>query len=564
MLSSLRQRMWAALLLLILVFVNRRDCAQFNIQPGIPHRIVIQSNKTSSIYIQDVPSNIIFAVIQLHTQRNNLSISTEPKFDFGTTKTGTNVGLATMLVQGQTQFLWYVKAIAAYNLTAVAYIQLYTEYDPVPGGCNQVFSLAIDPSIVVTANSHTTNVWFQWSNLASASVESFPDCENITVANTLSYDVYVSFVQQRDFSEDSYLSSIEDMLSPDSIIDNGVNVFSVEDSPTAQSFVTVTSEENQGALYAVVVTRSDTKRQAAYVTAVTYACDIENNGCSSDSSILEIIFATVACCCGLFLLLLGHSFLKCMLFLFGLIYTSLLAYILLSLSNSLDDSLRLPIAMALGLVGGCIWLTYWYFCAFPIISVLVPGMCAGYMIAAVLFFTPFGNFWWWDTSLNYAIAFVCAVLIFTVMLMVYQKVLSIISCGIVGAFIFLMCMAIPLRSSLRLIFLNALYHQTKDGYVTAKVVAPFHLQDIILSALWPVLIIAGVTFQFYRSRNQASFEIPARHLTVQPQVPHRYIQDENDDDERASLLPRYAVEGISIPDSYQTIPSSNNRRSSTD
>lgn len=60
-------------------------------------------------------------------------------------------------------------------------------------------------------------------------------------------------------------------------------VFSVKDGPTSKSEVAVTSETNQGALYAVIVTRSDTGRKAAYITAVTYACNFENGGCSSDS-----------------------------------------------------------------------------------------------------------------------------------------------------------------------------------------------------------------------------------------------------------------------------------------
>lgn len=65
-------------------------------------------------------------------------------------------------------------------------------------------------------------------------------------------------------------------------------MFSVKDSPSSKSQVTVTSETSQGALYAVIVTRSDTGKQAAYVTAVTYACDFEKGGCTSDSMVLSI------------------------------------------------------------------------------------------------------------------------------------------------------------------------------------------------------------------------------------------------------------------------------------
>ncbi|BFZ15950.1 hypothetical protein BsWGS_18989 [Bradybaena similaris] len=548
---------------ILIYFLKIGGCLEFNITPGLPQRIVIPSNQTSSVIIQDIPPDTVFAVIQLHTQQLNLSLSSDPEFFRNSTKNGTNIGMVTMYIAGKSQFAWYVRTFIADNLTAVAYVHLYTQNDPIPGGCNQVFSLPIDASIVLTTRSHSTYIWFQWSNVATPQGQPLPDCESPAATKTLTYDVYASFVPERDFTEESYFQSIQGMLQVESIMGNAVNVFSVQDGPTSKSEVAVTSETDQGALYAVIVTRSDTGRKAAYITAITYACNFENGGCSSDSSALEIVFAVVLCFCGLFLITIGHSYFKTMLFLFGFTFTSLLAYLMLSIPHTLEDSLKLPVAAALGIVGGCLWVAYWYFCAFPIVSVLLPGMCAGYLIASVLFFTPLGNIWWWDTTLNYSVAFVCVILVFTVFLMAYQKVLSIISCGIVGSFMLLMCIAIPLRSSLRLIFLNSLYHQTEGGYLTVKVVTPFHAQDVALAVLWPVFAIAGIIFQFYRSKNQPPFEIPERHQRQNVQIPHRFsgtdednvINDDNSDDERTGLLARERSGQTEVPPSYQAIPS---------
>ncbi|RUS74156.1 hypothetical protein EGW08_018071 [Elysia chlorotica] len=133
------------------------------------------------------------------------------------------------------------------------------------------------------------------------------------------------------------------------------------------------------------------------------------------------------------------------------------------------------------------------------------GLCSGYVVAAVVFFTPFGNISWWSVVSNYALCFICFDLIFTVLFMAFPKFLSILSCGIVGSMMVLWAVAIPLWASLEMIFLNAIYHQTEHNYSEVKVVYPLKTQDIVLYALWPTLTVLGMGLQFIRERDNAGF-----------------------------------------------------------
>ncbi|CAG5120069.1 unnamed protein product, partial [Candidula unifasciata] len=122
-------KLFAGLLFFITVISNGIEwcCVKFNLKPGLPQRIQIPSNQTSSFVIDDIPSDTTFAVFQLHTQRYNLSLSSEPAFSRSVTKNGTNVGMTTLCMPSMTQLVWYVKTFVKCNVTAVAYLHLYTK-----------------------------------------------------------------------------------------------------------------------------------------------------------------------------------------------------------------------------------------------------------------------------------------------------------------------------------------------------------------------------------------------------------------------------------------------------
>ncbi|XP_035827933.1 transmembrane 7 superfamily member 3 isoform X2 [Aplysia californica] len=498
--------------------------------PGHETFVTIPANENCTLKVEKTHNSTRFMVIQLHSQIEEISLSSSPTFSHSTTKTGSSAGLVTMVSNGNHSIVWYVSANSTENVTALAHVELYTVDDPLPGGCNQVFNMELDPSIQLDYSDHWTKAWFQWSNFATADGELPLDCESPVLQTALEYKVYVLFMDQKNLHADHFFSSVQKMLTPGQVSSNGFEVFSVTDGPNAVSQVKVISRSGQGAVYGVVVTRKDLGTNAAYITSVTYACDLKSGNCSVESTALEIVVAVVAGFLGAFLLLLGHRYFKISQLVFAFSFFCLLTYILMSVPHTASEAVKLAVSACVGIVGACLWLGLWYLLALPILSVFLVGLCAGYLVSATLFFTPFGNLDWWSTELNYSMSFTCVLLLFTVVLMAYSKVLNILSCGIVGAFLLLMVATIPLRSSLLLVFLNSVHRQTISGLVDAKTAVPYHTQDIILFTAWPLLTIVGAVFQTYRERNREPFPIPPRIVRKRQQMwqSARYLVEEDD------------------------------------
>jgi hypothetical protein len=79
-------------------------------------------------------------------------------------------------------------------------------------------------------------------------------------------------------------------------------------------------------------------------------------------------------------------------FVFGAIAFTLIFYIVLSLTTPLDHVIIIILAAAIGLVGGAIWLGFWWYAGIPVLSELLVGLVLGFLFSSVLFYTPFGKF----------------------------------------------------------------------------------------------------------------------------------------------------------------------------
>ncbi|GFR80017.1 transmembrane 7 superfamily member 3-like [Elysia marginata] len=488
---------------------NYAESATYSFPVEKSHIAVLPANETTSIQTKGLSmKSSRFVVIQVHSQRKILFLSSNKDFDVDSTKTGKNVGLVTLLTVGQDKETWYIKANCTQNVTVSVIIQLYTDSDPIPGGCNQVFNLEQDPSVVIEhKRPYRSNVFFQWANLATRPGRKLPDCEDKEVLDNLEYEVYVSFMRQRDLGEDEFMRAVQQVLRPEDLKEHGTKIFSETDTPTSQSQVSVTSREGQGAVYSVLVRRKDTGHSATYTTAVSYACDIDGGGCDVSLSALRIAGAIFLGVVGLFLLLFGHRYFRASQVVFGFIFSGLLTYIVIFQAQT-HDWVCLLLAVLVGVIGGGAWLAVWQRFNFPTAQVFLMGLCAGYVVAAVVFFTPFGNISWWTAPVNYALCYVCLVLIFSVAFMAFPKFLSIMSCCIVGSMMALWSVSIPLWASLEMIFLNSIYHQTQSSYSEVKVVYPLNMQDIVIYAFWPAIAILGMGLQFYREMGNAGFSKP--------------------------------------------------------
>ena len=88
---------------------------------------------------------------------------------------------------------------------------------PVPGGCNQVFDLEIDPNIRLTSTEYHTQVWFQWANVGGRPGDPPRSCEQKSLINRLSYDVYVGYVLENDDRVSALFEVVQSMMTAEQV-----------------------------------------------------------------------------------------------------------------------------------------------------------------------------------------------------------------------------------------------------------------------------------------------------------------------------------------------------------
>ncbi|KAK7099038.1 hypothetical protein V1264_003236 [Littorina saxatilis] len=476
--------------------------ATYQLTPGIPETVPIPTTGVVNFEATDVSATSRFLVMQVHAQHASL-ILRDTSSASGDSITGNSMGMVRKVNGSADGARWSVavSAGAAENVTTMVTLQEYGANAPVPGGCNQVFALEVDPNIRLTTADHRSQVWFQWASEGGRPAS----CEDAALTSRLNYDVYVKYVSSNDDSVEGLLGVVQDMMTADKIQSQAQKILSVKNDGTQKSLTTVTSQRAQGAVYGVVVTDDKRGLTAAYVPAITYGCNYTAGECSLEYGATEWVMIVASGVVGLFLLILGHAFLKTELALFGFISTTLVSFILLTMAGTVADGACLAIAAAIGLVGAGLWLFVWWMFSFPSVSVLLPGLCAGFLVSGVLFFTPFANISWWASDVNYGLVFACIALFFAVLLLFSPRTLNIVSCSLVGGYCVVMVAGILLRSSLRMIVLNVVHHASVAGYATVLVITPFQAQDIILGCAWALLLVLGICWQFYRSKGEPHF-----------------------------------------------------------
>ncbi|KAK7486380.1 hypothetical protein BaRGS_00022428, partial [Batillaria attramentaria] len=484
--------------------------------PGVSEVVTIPASTSVQFSVTGLDPSVHFLLIQVHTLRVHLQLQTTFPLTQDTIS-GTSIGMVTVLDVGMVSASWNVSIAdgsisGVENITAMVLVQKYGERAPIPGGCNQVFKLKMDPNILLSpVSDYQTNVLFQWASVGGPRGNtSPPSCETGDSTSNLTYEVFVGYVADGSLEMEKLFDVLRDMPTAGAVEANAHKIVTLKNNGVKKSMVTVSSQRRQGAVYAVVVRDDALGTAASYVATVTYACNFTAGDCDEKMEPLDIIFTVVCGILGIFLLFCGHHFLKTEMAVFGFVAVTLVAFLLLSLPGTLSDTVGLAVAAALGIVGALLWVGLWWWLAFPSISVLLPGLTAGYLLACTLFFTPFANLSWWNTSLNYGLVFTCVALMFVVFLLCSPRTLNIVSCCLVGGFCIIMVPAIPLRSSMTLIVLNSVHHATIPDYITTTViVSPFQTNDIILAAVWVALVILGIAIQFYCQKGKPPF--PSSH-----------------------------------------------------
>ncbi|XP_064634902.1 transmembrane 7 superfamily member 3-like isoform X1 [Lineus longissimus] len=494
-----------------------------------------------AIKVKDIPSSINVVVAEFHVQKYNLTLSLYSNPTYTTSVTGRSGGVLQKLAYEARDATWYLQSDL--NDTVIAYLKVsgYYNDDPVPGACNQEFPLPNDPNIHLSYGQSTVRLSFQYANIGTMRGSTEPDCEDSSVWKSLQYEVFQLYLNEGDLSESHFQMSVARMTDLETIRNHAYKVASFTRGK-GLSHMDLAAYEGQGVMYTVIVSHTKDKkvRQAMYIVNTDYGCNFDGhvkNCYNLESSFLPItkVISIICAGLGLYMCFLGHRFFKLQMCIFGCLAFMLTFYIVLSVTTNLDYPIIIILSSVIGLVGGALWLGFWWNVGIPVLSELLVGLVLGFLFSSILFYTPFGLIEIWRSSFNYGMGFVCGILLVPVVLLYFTKTLSIISCAVFGSYSLVFCIGLYLRCSIPYIIINAMRKAVIPGFVTAVVTAPFQLFDVILVLVWVVLAIIGSVFQFIRERERPPF--PPCPRTAKSRNRELQLLAEESADMRRPLLP---------------------------
>ncbi|KAM3926596.1 transmembrane 7 superfamily member 3 [Leptodactylus fuscus] len=458
--------------------------------------------------LRNIPSNVSFILFQVHSQYANVTLSFDKTPDINDSVTGSDLGLLTALHTNQSLCTWYLETTSPDPvLTSTISIPL-ADKDPIPGACNLEFSLDIDPNVYLEYNLYATVIVFAPANLGYARDATPPACDVQTGPESrwrLQYDIYQYFLPENNLNDSVLMAHMQKMTMVSQIVANGFKLATVTSNDrTTMSFSSV---PGQGVIYNVVVRDPVLNTSAAYVPVHTYACSFSSamDNCSTLGQVSTKVFFTFCAVFGLFICFFGHRYLKIDFFSMGFIIFGFFTFILLTTFTPLNYDARLALTAVTGVIGGLLLVGFWWRFGCIYLCVLLVGLVLGFLVAAIVFFTPIGDYATFRNDSIYWLTFTCISLLVPVCLLPVPKLLNILSCSVVGSYAVILAIDSYLYTSLSYITLNVLKRALNRDFSTAYSSVPFQKNDFIIIAVWVILVLAGATTQIYRERERPVF-----------------------------------------------------------
>ncbi|XP_029833680.3 transmembrane 7 superfamily member 3 isoform X1 [Ixodes scapularis] len=492
----------------VLKTVAAEVTADVSDSPSFRTRTVLPGHTITPFHAINVPSTTRYLLFQAHTQTLpvSLSYSTRSPAPSSASDTGTNVGLAVLLDAWAVDAVVYVHNVNQGNVTALLVVSAHGTSEPLPGGCNLEFPVEVSPFLRLSLGSADATLEFQHASAGAPREAPPPQCDG--GLSSFRYDPYLYYLDQWDFSESHYFDALSRMLDPASIRSNAHAVRAYRDNPKTRAlFLTYPGE---GTIYNVIVrqtTREGQVFEAAYVPVATYGClwFSRVEACNQRGGPWALFMSLLLSLAGLIICFRGHRYFPFQMFFFGFLALSLISFMLFTKVTRMSANEGVLAALLGGVLGGIFWMLLWYFLAIPVLSIVVPGLLLGFLIAAIFLFTPVGEAAFLQNSISYWIFLGCFTLVPLLLLLPQTKMLSILSCSLVGSYCAILAADVYLGTSLSYIILNVIRRSLVPGGYSASNQVPFQMNDVLLSLIWAGLCIAGVVLQTWSERGRAPF-----------------------------------------------------------
>ncbi|XP_043564662.1 transmembrane 7 superfamily member 3 isoform X3 [Chiloscyllium plagiosum] len=448
--------LWAAPFLLLLALSQPQTPAdRIEFKLGRFQQITLFENKTFVVFLSNVPVDVTFIIIQVHTKYVNTLLSFH-KITTTETSTGQDPALLQSLKPEETALMWHLRTPME-NASAMSVILPYKAgADPVPGGCSMASDLTVDARVHLQYNLYEATISFAPANVGYARGTVPPLCDFAAEEPTLrlQYDVYQYFLPEADLTEKLLFASLQKMAKVDQVEANGVKLCSL--GAQDKTSVTVSSIPGQGVIYNVIVKDPEMNTSAAYTPAHTYGCSFTDklDNCYTLKRTSTRIFLVSVGLVGLFICFFGHRYLKTELFFFGFLLVGSVSFVLLTQRSALHYDANVKVFDD----DAVFWVT------FSSVALLVP----------LIFFS-------------------C------------PRPLNILACGFVGSYTVILAIHNFVFTSLAYITLNIVKRALHGNFKAAFTNVPFQTNDYILISVWVVLLVSGIVFQFHREKEQPRF-----------------------------------------------------------
>ncbi|XP_067902596.1 transmembrane 7 superfamily member 3-like [Heterodontus francisci] len=474
-----------------------------------PVSVLLEPNECKRVVVANITQQTAFVVTQVYSYKQNVTVSLSKSFPADSSYTSSSAGVVLMLKAAAVTATFYIQA-GEEMVSAVLFAVPYTALDPVPGACNTEFVLENDPNLHLMYNVYETAVMFAPANLGTERHLPPPACDVKTDAHTrwrLTYDIYQYFLPENDLTMESLLKGMSKMSSVQNIEKNGIKITTA--SSFQQTIVYGNSYVGTGVIYNVVVRDPHLKTSASYAPVSTYACNLSSKGymCKDSDGAFNYIrlLCTVIGVYGLMLCLIGHRIFETEFLFFGFLIFGFISFVLVSRFSAFNFISRLGIMVGAGLLGGLVVTLVRCRFGIPVSCVGFVGLVLGFLVAAIIFFTPLANITILRNDVNFWIIFACVTLIVPTVLILLPRALNIITCALVGSYAVIIAVGVYIYTSLTYIILNVIKRAIHSDFAKVESDAPFQNRDIILTFIWAVLFVTGVTLQSFLERNRLPF-----------------------------------------------------------
>ncbi|XP_077275520.1 LOW QUALITY PROTEIN: transmembrane 7 superfamily member 3 [Temnothorax americanus] len=232
-------------------------------------RINVAPFNRLKITVTDVPSDIWFIILQIHTFQYNATLSYGKEL-LGKVSNGSlfgsNIGLYLNTHNATAPIQVFLKHYNVNDLDALLVIVTYGQNAPIPGGCNMEFDIEVSPYQKLHTENEIVTVDTEPASVLVPDRGSPISCEKSEVQYML-YRLF--YLLGQNFTPDTYFDAIASMLTTQDIARNGDEIEA--STPCGAAGRSDGIGTGIGSIYTIVAIYEN--YSSAYVPIFTYACN---------------------------------------------------------------------------------------------------------------------------------------------------------------------------------------------------------------------------------------------------------------------------------------------------